>query len=143
MMSEAEKPLFGDIKEEARSLGGELAEMAALRWQLAQAELRSDLMAARRLAVWLAIVAVMALTSLPLLAVCLAEVLGGWLGISRAGWLLILALGLLTATIPIGILAWRGFRRRFTGMEESLDELREDIVWLNEWAGRGDDARHP
>ena len=140
MMSESEKTLFGDIKEEARSLGGELAELATLRWQLAQAELRSDLTAARRLAVWLAIVAVMALTSLPLLAVCLAELLGGWLGISRAGWLLIFALGLLAAAVPIGIFAWRGFRRRFTGMQESLDELREDIVWLKEWAGRDDDA---
>ncbi len=139
-MSESGKPLFSDIKEEVRSLGGELTEMATLRWQLAQAELRSVLMAARRLTVWLAIVAVMALTSLPLLAICVAELLDGWLGISRTGWLLILALGLLAGAIPIGIWTWCRFRRRFTGMQESLEELREDIVWLKEWTGRSDDA---
>jgi hypothetical protein len=30
-------------------------------------------------------------------------------------------------------LAWRSFRRRFTGLRETFEELREDTVWIGEW----------
>jgi uncharacterized membrane protein YqjE len=29
--------------------------------------------------------------------------------------------------------AWRTFRRRFIGFEETLEELREDAEWIREW----------
>ena len=35
-MSKPEKPLLDDMKEEVRSLAGDVTEMAQLRWQLAQ-----------------------------------------------------------------------------------------------------------
>jgi hypothetical protein len=77
----------------------------------------------------------MALCALSLLAVCAADVLEGRLGIARWGWLLILGLGLLSGGAVAALRAWRRFRASATGMEQSLAELREDLVWLKEWIG--------
>jgi len=66
MNDPAERPLLAGLRAELGALGGELREMAALRWELARLELQADLRSAGRLAVaWLAGV-VMALTALPL-----------------------------------------------------------------------------
>jgi hypothetical protein len=132
MTDRADRPLLADLHAELGSLGGELREMAAARWELARLELQSDLLAARRLAVaWLA-AAVMALTALPLVAVALAEAMDGCGHIPRGGWLLIFAGGLLILAMAGGYFAWRRFRRRFIGLQETLEELREDLVWLRE-----------
>ena len=109
--------------------------MAVATWELARLELQNDLRSARQLAIaWLAAV-LMVVTSLPLLVVCLADVLDGCGQIGRAGWLLIFAGGLLTAALGGGFLAWRRFRHRFVGLQETLEELREDLVWLREKGG--------
>jgi protein-S-isoprenylcysteine O-methyltransferase Ste14 len=55
---------------------------------------------------------------------------------SRQSWLTIFGLGLLGLGILLGFLAWWTFRRRFTALEETLEEIREDLVWLSEWTGR-------
>ncbi len=88
--------------------------------------------AAKRLAVvWLAS-AVMALTALPLVAVGAAEMLNGCGGLHRGDWLLIFAGGLLILALAGGYFAWRRFRRQFIGLRETIEELREDVVWLRE-----------
>jgi hypothetical protein len=124
--------LMIDLRSELDALGDDLRETAEARWQLARLELRADLGAVKRLAVAWSVAAAMALTSLPLLAICLAEVLDGRYGISRQYWLLIFAGVLLVLALGGALLAWRGFRRRFTGLEETLEELREDLAWLRE-----------
>ncbi|MGA2033909.1 MAG: hypothetical protein ABSG68_16805 [Thermoguttaceae bacterium] len=53
---------------------------------------------------------------------------GGW-------WLLILGLLLLLGAGSLAGLAWLSFRRKFVGLRQSLEELREDAVWLHEWIG--------
>jgi hypothetical protein len=132
MNDSTEQPLLGDLREELNALGDELRGMAAARWQLAQLELKADLQSAKRLAiVWLT-AGVMALTSLPLLASSLAEMLDGRYGIARGLWLLIFGGGLLFLALVGGYLAWRRFRRRFIGLQETLEELREDLLWLQE-----------
>ncbi len=132
MNDPADKPLLADLRAELAALGGELREMAAARWELARLELAADLRSARRLAIcWLA-AGVAALAVLPLLAVALAEALAGCGGISRGGWLLRLAAGLLVLAGAGGYLAWRRFRRRFLGLRETLEELQEDLLWLRE-----------
>lgn len=132
MSQSTERPLLSDIRTELGSLGAELGEMASARWELARLEIESDLRSARRLAVaWVAAV-VMGLTSLPLVASGLAEWLNGWHGISRGAWLLIFAAGLLALAGLGGYLAWRRFRRNFVGLRETLEELREDAVWLKD-----------
>jgi len=132
MTDPTQRPLLADLRTELGALGGELREMASQRWELARLELQADLLSAKRLAIaWLA-AAVMALTALPLLAVCLAEALDGWGHIARGSWLLIFAGGMLIVALGGGHLAWRRFRRRFVGLQETLEELREDLVWLQE-----------
>ena len=132
-MPKRERPLLADLADELGSLGAELRESAVLRWQLALLELKADFHSAKQLAVALAISGVAALSSLPVLVVWGAEQLDQCLGVARAGWLLILGLGLFFSALATGLLAWRRFRRRFVGLEETLEELREDAVWLDEW----------
>ena len=132
MNNPTDRPLLADVREEFGSLGGELREMAAARWELARLEIESDLRSARRLAVaWLAAL-VMLLTSLPLVAVWLAGVLAGLTGTGAGSWLLGFAAALLLLSIAGGYLAWRRFRRNFLGLRETLEELREDVLWLRE-----------
>lgn len=132
-MAEPERPLLEDLRGQLERLGADLREMVRLRWQLARLEIDAAAGAARRLAIVLAVAGALALTALPLLAVALAEVLDGQLGISRIAWLAIFASVLLVAGAVTGWLAWRHFRRRLVGLEETLEELREDAVWLREW----------
>jgi hypothetical protein len=134
-MDAPKTPLLKGLKDAAGSLRGDLREMAALRWQLALLELKADALAAKRLAVVLGLSAVMGLCGLSVLAVFAADVLDGLCGISRSGWLLILGLALLLGGTAAAYFAWRRFRRTFTGFEQSLAELREDLVWLQEWTG--------
>jgi hypothetical protein len=132
----ATRPLLADLREGLADLGGELREMAGARWELARLELDSDLQSFQRLVIAWLIAAVMALTALPLLAVCLADCLAGWAQIGRGGWLLILAGIFLLLSAAIACLAWRRFRRRFLGLRETIEELREDLAWLRETSRR-------
>jgi hypothetical protein len=87
----------------------------------------------RRLAVSLTVAGMMSVVAVALVSVALAELLEGWLGGSRAAWLAILAAGLCAGATLTGWLACRSFHRRFTGLRETLEELREDAVWIGEW----------
>ena len=132
-MSETpDRPLLADLRNELAALGGELREMAAARWQLARLELEADRQTLRGLILAWLIALLMALTALPVLVVCLAELLGGWMNVPRSVWLLGFGLGLLAFALPGGYLAWRRFRRHVVGLQETLEELREDLVWLQE-----------
>jgi hypothetical protein len=115
--------------------------MAMLRWQLARIELVAAAHQVRRLAILLAAALVMGLVSLSLLCVCVADLMGGTWGISRAGWLAIFAGLLLAGGALIITLGWRWFRRHYAGLRETADELREDLVWLREWTGNRDEKR--
>ena len=66
----------------------------------------------------------------------MAEALDGRCGIPRGGWLLIFGAGLLLLSGLGSYLAWRRFRRKFIGLRETLEELREDTTWLHEWSGK-------
>ncbi len=55
-----------------------------------------------------------------------------------AGWLLIFGAGLLLSAVASALLAWRRFCRRLVGLQETLEELREDLIWLRE--GRNEKA---
>jgi hypothetical protein len=132
MKDPTDRPLLSNLRAELGAVAGEVREMATARWELARLELEADLLSAKRLAMtWLA-AAIMALTALPLLAVGLAESLDGCCDIARRDWLWIFGAGLLILAVGSGYLAWRRFRRRFVGLEETLEELREDLLWLRE-----------
>jgi len=136
MSEQPARPLLERLGKELNALGGDLRESVALRWQLAELEIKADLRSGRRLAIALAVAAVGGLTAVPLLLVALAQGLDGCWGLSATGWLVVFGLFLLTAASIVGFLAWRRFRRRFIGLEQTLEELHEDAVWLRDWTGR-------
>jgi len=128
-----QRPLLTRLCDELGMLGAELHESAILRCRLALLEIKADLRRTRRLAIVLATAGALGLAALPVLLVALAWWLDGYWGMPWAGWLLLFgAILVLTAPI-IGLLGWRRFRRRFLGLEQTLGELREDAVWLQEW----------
>jgi len=133
-VTEPERPVLDQLKEEVAGLGAELRQMAALRWQLARLELDADLRQLRRLAISLAAAAGLAMGAFALVSVAAAELLQAWLGGSRAVWLAALAAGLCVGAGFTGWAAWQTFRRRFLGLRETLEELREDAVWIGEWS---------
>jgi len=141
-MADPDRPLFADLKAETARLGAELRRMAGLRWRLARLELDAASRSVKWLAIVLAVAAIMLTTGLPLLAVCLAELLAEAAGVAQAWWLLAFGVLLLIAAALSGWLAWRRFRLRFVGLEETLEELREDLVWLQEWTKRREGADH-
>lgn len=140
-MNERPRPLLSGLRGELGSLAGEVAESVKLRLELARLELIEDYHSARRLAVVLAAALIMLLTSLPLLAVALAEALDGVGPLSRAGWLVVFALGLMFIATSGGLFAWRRFRRGMVGLQETLEELREDLLWLREWTAAAQDGK--
>ena len=130
-MTERKRPMLADLKDEIGSLGTDCVELARLRWELAGLELQAAVGAVKRLAIVLLIAGIMALSSLPILAVALAQLLHKWLGIPFVGWLLIFGFGLLIGGVAGGYLAWRRFRRHFAGLEQTIEEFREDLQWLD------------
>jgi hypothetical protein len=135
MNDPTKQPLLADIRKELDAMVGELRELAAARWELARLELEADVRSIKRLAIAGLVAGVMVLTALPLLAMCLAEVLDGYGNIVRGGWLLIFGVGLLLTAVAMVLFArWR-FRRRFVGLQETIEELREDVLWLREAGG--------
>jgi hypothetical protein len=134
------RSLLGDLRGELGALRDDVREMALARWELARLEIESDFRAAKRLAaVWVA-AGLMVLTSLPLVFVLLADVLAGCCGIPHFGWLLIFAAALLAVAAASSMLAWRRFRRCFVGLQETLEEFREDLLWLKEKVQRNDES---
>jgi len=132
MNNSPQRPLLADVRAELGALGAELRETALARWELARLEIESDLLSAKRLAVAWLVAAVAALTSLPLIAVWMADVLAELTATPRGAWLLGFAAALLLLSGLGGYLAWRRFRRNFIGLRETLEELREDVLWLKE-----------
>jgi hypothetical protein len=128
--------LLGPLLAELAGLRDEVRGAAEARWRLARLEIGAALVDIRRLAVAIVVAALLALISLPVLLVAVAELLDGRLGIDRAGWLLIEFGGLVIAAAAIGWLAWRRFRSQFVGLEETLEVLREDLVLAERITGK-------
>ena len=137
-MADADRPLLGELQEELSGMADELGELAKLRLRLAEIELRESAQTAKRFAVWAVVAAILLLTSLPVLVVALS----GWLGevtvLSGPAWNVILGLLLALGGAATLWFSWRRFRRDFRGLEESIEELREDLVWVKEWTGKSE-----
>jgi hypothetical protein len=128
--------LLGPLLAELTGLRAEVRGAAAARWRMARLELGVALTDIRRLAVAFAVAALLALVSLPVLVVAVADLLAGCWGIDRTGWLLIEFGGLVVTAAAIGWLGWRRFQSRFVGLEETLEVLREDLAWAEQMTGK-------
>ena len=124
---------LGELRQELSGMADEVTQLAALRWRLAELELRQSVQTAKRFSIWAIVAAALLLTSLPVFVVALSA----WL-LPDLAWCWIPALLLAIAGVAIGWLAWRRFRREFRGLEQSIEELREDLVWAKEWSDRSE-----
>jgi uncharacterized membrane protein YqjE len=131
-MADPDRPLVADAQAELAQLAADLRRMAEIRWQLARLELDSALGQAKRLAIAWGIAAVMLATGLPVAVICVARFLPER---AQVYWLFAFGPVLVLAAILVAWWAWRRFRRKFVGLEETLEELREDQVWCREWLG--------
>lgn len=122
--------LFSGVQDHVTRLRADLAELARARWELTRLEVASAGRSAKRFTVALAVAAVAGLTALPVLVVALADALDGRGGIARGGWLCAFGLLLLVAALGFGWLRWKRFQLEFAGLEQSLEELREDVAWI-------------
>jgi uncharacterized membrane protein YqjE len=136
-MAKAKRPLLEGIKAEVGGMAADLKDMVLLRWELARLELQSDARTLRGLAVCLAMAALAVLVSLPLLVAAGASALA-IVALNEPIWLAIFGGSLLLGGLVGALLAWRYFRRRLTGLEQTLEELHEDVLWLREWAERSE-----
>ncbi len=136
-VSDRRGTLLGGLKDGLSQVGADISEMARVRWQLAELEVRRGLGAAKRLAIALTIATVCLLSSVPVLVVGLAHVLSR-IALAPGTWLLIQGLALAVFGGLIAWAAWQRFRREYAGLRETLEEFREDIAWLREaWPGQG------
>ena len=135
-MSDPDRSLFADFKALCGSLADDVRQSLALRFELAQIEFKG----ARRLIAWLTVFWLLAslaiLVSLPVLVVAIAHALRDMWGLSFTGWLLLIGGGLLFGGVATALTAWRRFRRRFEGFQQTLEEIHDDLAWLREWAGK-------
>jgi hypothetical protein len=126
------EPLFAGIQDESSRLKSDVAEFFRLRWRLARLEIQTAVHSARRLAIAVAVAAVLLLCSLPVLVVAWAKAWDGWLSISFAGWAAIFGLGMALFAAGLAGLSYQRFRAEFVGLEQSFEEFSEDIAWLEE-----------
>ena len=115
----------------------ELSKMLELRRQLAEAEIESDKETAKRLAIVGGAGLIAVLTGLPLLTSVLTARVDEALKLSFPWVSLTVALVVLVGGLLLAWSAWRRFHREFLGLRESLQELREDLIWLRERFGDG------
>ncbi len=139
-MAEPDYPLLDDLKHSVEALAADLRELAALHVRLAQSELNAATQQFRWFAVVLAAAGGVVVVAVSLLAFCLVELLQERLGGARTVWLAGIGLGALVASLAAAWLAWRRFRRRFVGLQQTAAELRENVVWIEEWLGKKDEG---
>ena len=113
----------------------DVARMLELRRELAEAEIKSDVAATKRLAIVGGSAAVAALSGLPLLLTVVALQVDRYFELTFPWTAVCLGLLLLIFGALLGWSAWLRFRHDFLGLHESLDELREDLIWLRERFG--------
>ena len=135
-MAEARRSVLRDLRDELSALGGEGTEMLRLRWELARLELSEDFWRTKWLLIsWLVALALL-LGALPVLVVAAAEWLDGAAGLGRFGWLTTLGGAMVIVALGLALAAWWWFRRNLVALRETLAELEEDRLWLDEWFDR-------
>ena len=137
-MAEADRPVPNELKGHLTGLANDAGRLLALRCELARQELAADAASVRRLAIAAVVAVALAVLGAVFSAVAVARWLERWLGGAAAAWLLAGGLVLLLSAVLCGWLAWRRFRRELVALAGSRAELREDLVWLQEWIERLD-----
>ena len=138
-----QKTMFEKLRENLDALGRDVRESVVLRCRLAMIELKANLTKLGILAVLFALALVGFMTGVAVLAVWIAELLDECAPLYAKLWTMIVGLTALVVSLVVGWCAWRYLRRRWVGLEQTLEELREDIAWFKEWAGKEPTGKEP
>ena len=111
----------------------DIRDLVLLRRQLVEQELRSDVLTARRLGVLGGCGLGFSLTGLTVVVVMLLLQLGVSQQWSHYWWAVGVGAVLVLLGLAICGIAWTRFKRDFTGLRDSIAELKEDLLWLREW----------
>ncbi len=136
-MPDADRPLLSELRDELSGMADEAAQLATLRFRLAEIELRESAQTAKRFSIGAGAALVLVLTSLPVLVVALSIWLDNVATLPReVSWAWIFGLALAIGGLAVAWFSWRRFRREFRGLEQSIEELCEDLVWVKEWSSK-------
>ena len=142
MSHQSSNNLLSALGRQTRRLGRDLREFLVARWLLLEVELRETGAGLRRLVLLSVFVTIVFLSGWTLLLVAMSDMLDGLGGLSRAAWAGILGGSFVLMAIAGTIVALRWLRGTLRGLEQSLEELREDAAWIREWVGT-DQATEP
>ena len=112
----------------------QLRELLDSRLALAKLEVQHDIACSRRLGIIAGTGSVVAIIGLTFLSFVLANYLAALTQTDPLWWQLGFGVVMVTAGTTAIFFSWRSFRREFSGLRETLDELREDQRWLSELA---------
>jgi len=142
-MADRSEPLLAALQAAVHRASGDVRTLAEARWKLARLEVLAAVAEVKRLAIAAAVGGIVALVSIPVLVVAAAELLDGTFGLGRTAWLGQFGVGLLASAVTVAWIGWRRFQARFVGLEETLEELQEDLLWLREWRGNAAEDSPP
>ncbi|MEE3370270.1 MAG: phage holin family protein [Planctomycetota bacterium] len=124
---------------ELRRLFSDFVDLLALRRQLAELEVHNDLRQIKRLGIFGGLGLTQCLVGMAVLAVLVGSLIDQWIAtsvvpISRPWGSLLLGAGFIVCGLETLRRSWNRFQRDFSGLKESIAELREDAAWLREWS---------
>ena len=125
--------------EEWGRLFSDFVDLLVLRRQLAELEVRNDLQQIKRLGIFGGLGLTQCLVGMAVLAVLAGSLIDQWIATSaipepRPWGSLGLGVVLILSGMETLRRSWHRFQREFSGLKESIAELREDAVWLREWS---------
>ena len=134
MSSDPTTAPFSSVRKDLRQTMSDISAMLNARRRLAELEIRHDIAASRQLLIVGGVAIVLVLVGLPVAVVAITLQLEELYSDSLHWPMLLVA----TFFILIGSVvlwsSWVRFRRDFLGLQESMAELREDLIWLRDWA---------
>jgi uncharacterized membrane protein YqjE len=139
-MTDSGDNLFSGIAAAGSRLRYDVGEMLTARAALAKTELTESARQTARCGITLTVALVLLLSAVPVAVTTLALAGATYFEQSPLVWL---AASAVLLAVVSALIAWwtiRSFRRDFTGLRDTLAELREDLVWLQEWSGQADPA---
>ena len=125
--------------EEWGRLFSDFVDLLVLRRQLAELEVRNDLRQIKRLGIFGGLGLTQCLVGMAVLAVLAGSLIDQWIATTtipgpRPWGSLGLGVDLILSGLETLRRSWNRFQREFSGLKESIAELREDAVWLREWS---------
>lgn len=131
-----EDSLFSPLVRQVEGFSNEVQAMFRARAELLGLELQAARSTATRVIVSVLLGLFGLVVTIPIVVVALAWQIARWFDLDLLVVLWVATGMLLVVSVGLILLAWRRYRRDFHGLEDSIAELREDMLWMQEWVGK-------